>query len=162
MIAKRAAWTVWGAGVIEILKVAASLKRKFLQTSRILGHKMVFWSQSAVFLSPPFSRSPASFLCSPLLCSWTSLAAYRLIEMCKSFWHGMNRQLLAGCPMLLCVLPLNWSAPVCLPSSLLLPTLTVARFWHQRRGWRVPSKSLKLISTAAWLQRTILNRIRSG
>lgn len=94
-----------------------------------------------------------------MLCSWTSLAVHRLIEMCKSFWHRMNRQLLAGCPVPLCVLPLNWSAPVCPPSFLCLPMLTAARFCLTSKARLcVPSNSLRPISAAVWLKRTFHNR----
>ena len=94
------------------------------------------------------------FLCSPPPCSRTSLAARTLIEMCKSLWHRMNRQLLAGCPVPLCALPLNWSAPVCLPSSLLLPTLAAARFrLTSKARLRVPAEGLKPLSRADPSQR---------
>lgn len=69
-----------------------------------------------LYLSFPLHSSFPVFLSSlvhhaarPWQCSW-------LIEMCKSLWHGMNRQFLAGRPTPLCALPLNWSAPVRPPS----------------------------------------------
>ncbi len=128
------------------------------QTGRTLEHKFRTTLNFGLFLSHLFSRASLSFPCSSLLCSRTSLAVRRLIEMCKSLWHRMNRQLLAGCPMPLCVLPLNWSAPVCLPSSL-LPTLTVARFCLTSKARLcAPFKEFKTISTAVWLKRTFYNR----
>lgn len=88
------------------------------------------------------SLYPASF-------TWTCQAGRRLIEMCKSFWHGMNEQLLAGCPVPLCVLPLNWSTPICPRSGLPLPTLTVARFCLTSKArLDVPLEQLKICCLA--------------
>lgn len=106
-----------------------------------------------LYLSFPLHSSFPVFLSSlvhhaarPWQCSW-------LIEMCKSLWHRMNRQFLAGRPTPLCALPLNWSAPVCPPSLPLPPTpstppalsLWPGSFWHQRGGLCIPSKCLKPI-----------------
>lgn len=111
-----------------------------------------------MFSLSSFFSGLASFLYSPPLCSQTSLAARRLIEMCKSLWHGMNRQLLAGCPMPLCVLPLNWSAPVHPPSSLPLPTLTVRFFLTSKTRLCVPSEGSKstMRPTRSFLKRNKL------
>lgn len=117
--------TVWGQGVMRVSKVAASQKKKKKKNVQKVEKKQ---EKTLNFLSNYSFPSLSFFSALSPPCSRTSLAARTLIEMCKSLWRRMNRQLLAGCPMPLCVLPLNWSAPVCLPSSLLLPTLAAARF----------------------------------
>lgn len=130
----------WGQRVIELSMVDAGWsERNILQVKREMrkwAHYNLKWKKKSC------SLYPASF-------TWTCQAGRRLIEMCKSFWHGMNEQLLAGCPVPLCVLPLNWRTPICPRSSLPLPTLTVARFCLTSKArLNVPLEQLKIYCLA--------------
>lgn len=132
--------TVWGWGVIEHQRVCPVRKEYAISSVQLT---FVY-----IFLLCPFSAALLRFAAVP---SDISLAVHRLIEICKSLWHRMNGQLLADCPMPLCVQPLNWSAPVCLPSSLLLPMFALARFCLiSTARLCVPPKSLNL--SAGWWQ----------
>lgn len=126
------------------------------QLSTTLNFDQKLWNYTKKEKKNSFQPSLVSFPSPPLLCSWTSLSVHTLIETCKSLWHWMNRQLLAGCPMPLCAQPLNWSAPVFLlffyPHSLWPDSV-----WHQQ-GQYVFLQSLNLIRTAVCWKTTCHSR----